>query len=573
MMILVFLWASISGAASVFAASLEELCTTFHTRNTLLKTQFQGLTLDQPSVTSQPVYNSSTTGQIFWPDYSGFDFCNVTFSYSHNGLKQDKVLLEIWLPAPKRFQNRWLSTGGGGYAINSEEESLPGGVIYGAASGQTDGGFGSFGTTVDEVILLANGTLNREVLYMHGYQAHHELSMIGKAFTRHFYDMADSEKLFAYYQGCSEGGREGWSQIQRFPDEWDGAVIGAPAIHLAQQQVNLLYGNIVQQTKGYVPPPCELEKINNLTIDSCDALDGRVDGVVSRTDLCKLHFDIESTIGASYFCPHSKDTSLIQNGTVSSKGVAVAKKILDGLHTIDGRRAYIWAQPSATFDYVASTFNPLSHEWEPEINSLSGGWVTKFLELRDVDNLSDLDDVTYDTLVEWMKIGWQRYEDVLQTTWPDLSPFQETGGKIIHYHGESDPGIPAGSSVHYHESVREIMYPDLSFEESTRKMNGWNRLYLIPGAGHCSYSSSQPNGPFPQTTLKTLIDWVEKGHEPDKLNATVLQGSRRGTEEELCAWPLRPLWKGNDSHMDCVFDLRSYDTWRDSFDAYKLPLY
>jgi tannase len=67
--------------------------------------------------------------------------------------------------------------------------------------------------------------------------------------------------------------------------------------------------------------------------------------------------------------------------------------------------------------------------------------------------------------------GWQRYEDVLQTTWPNLTPFQAAGGKVIHYHGESDNSIPTASSVRYHQSVRQIMYPSLSYNESNAELN------------------------------------------------------------------------------------------------------
>lgn len=577
------------GLTAAQATSLKDVCTTTYAKSALpASTKFQGLTLHPSSITANAVYNASTTDEDDWPDVYGYDYCNVTMAYSHNGIQGDEVLLEFWLPAPEKFQNRWLSTGGFGYAINGDGDDLPGGVIYGAVSGQTDGGYGGFSVELDDVFLLANGTINRQALYMQGYQAHYEMSMIGKAFTKNFYSMG-SEKLYAYYQGCSEGGREGWSQVQRFPDEWDGAVIGAPAIRMGQQQVNHLYGNLVEHTMGYYPPPCELEKINNLTIKACDALDGKVDGVVGRTDLCKLHFNINSTIGQHYHCDASSTTTVLkrglnkrtsetsttpaQNGTVTAAGVAVAAKILDGLHTLDGKQAYIWYQPSAAFDDADTQYNSETGKWELDITSLGGEWVARFLELRDADNIDSLTNVTYDTMTEWMIEGWQRYEDVLQTTWPDLTPFQKAGGKIIHYHGESDPSIPTGSSVHYHEMVREIMYGNMSFEEGTKALNEWNRLYLIPGAAHCAPSDDQPNGPFPRTTLETLIEWVEDGNKPDRLNATIMSGSHEGEQQDLCAWPLRPLWKDNGSTLDCVFDQKSYDTWSYDFDAYDVPLY
>ncbi|KAL2810738.1 tannase and feruloyl esterase [Aspergillus granulosus] len=555
------------------AATLGDVCTEDYVKSVLpASDDIELLVIDPSSVTTNAVYNASIPDDNFYPAAT-IEYCNVTFAYSHPG-KDDRVLLKIWLPSPDNFQNRWLSTGGGGYAINSGDDYLPGGVQYGAATGLTDGGFGGFTTQVDAVILAANGTIDSDVLYMFGYKAHHELAIIGKTFTKSFY--AKSQKLYAYYQGCSEGGREGWSQVQRFADQWDGAVIAAPAFRYGHQQVNHLYPAVVEQTMNYFPPPCELEKINNLTISACDALDGQMDGVVSRTDLCKLHFDLNSTIGEHYSCPASAATSWstatpAQSGTVSKKAVAVASKILDGLHTLDGRRAYIWYQPTATFDDANPQYNSKTGQWELAVTSLGGEWVTRFLQYRDLANLADLDGVTYDNLTQWMQEGWQRYEDVLQTTWPDLTPFHSAGGKIIHIHGESDPSIPAGSSVHYHETVRQIMYPDLSFEKSSEALNEWNRLFLISGAAHCEPSTDQPNGGWPQTTLQTLIDWVEGGEKPERLNTTIMAGENKGEVRELCPWPHRPLWK--KGKMECVFDKKSYETWVYDFDAFKLPVY
>lgn len=128
------------------AASLASVCTTSYV-TAALPTDLFGMTIDSSSVTAAAVYNASASGSDMFPDAT-FDYCNVTMAYSHNG-RDDQVLLNFWVPAPDKFQNRWLSTGGAGLAINSgvtTSGSLPGGVQYGAVSGLTDGGFGGFTT-------------------------------------------------------------------------------------------------------------------------------------------------------------------------------------------------------------------------------------------------------------------------------------------------------------------------------------------------------------------------------------------------------------------------------------------
>jgi tannase len=367
------------------AATLGDVCTTSYAQSSLPSNNvYPGITIDASSVRVTAVTNYNVTASPNYPD-SAFDYCNVTFAYSHNGRRDDQVLLTYWLPAPDSFKGRYLATGGGGLAINSGSSSLAGGVMYGAASGLTDGGFGSFDTQLNSVILLANDSINWEALFMFGYGAIHEQSVIGKAFTEKFFNMSCS-KLYSYYQGCSEGGREGWSQLQRFGDEWDGAVVGAPALRWAFQQVQHLYSNVVEQTLGYYPPPCELELIVNETIAACDPLDGKADGVVARSDLCKLHFNINSTIGKKYYCPASNgrspggpsgdgstgSTTPAQKGTVTAKGAAVAQEILNGLHDLQGRRAYFSYQPAAAFDDAQTQYNNATNSWELSISGLGG---------------------------------------------------------------------------------------------------------------------------------------------------------------------------------------------------------
>lgn len=420
------------------------------------------------------------------------------------------------------------------------------------------------------------------------------MTQLGKTFTKSFYGMTDSSKLYTYYEGCSDGGREGMSQVQRFGEEYDGAITGAPAFRYAQQQVHHVFSSAVEKPLGYYPPPCELEKIVNATIAACDPLDGRTDGVISRTDLCVLNFDLTSIVGEEYYCAATTSSSLgfgfsgakakrqapgsqtsstpEQSGTVTAEGVAVAQAIYDGLHNSAGERAYLSWQIGCSLDDADTTYNNETDTWELSIPSTGGEFVTKFVQLLDLDNLSTSDDLSYDILVDWMTTAFTRYYDTLQTTLPDLTAFQSSGGKLLHYHGESDPSIPAASSVHYWQSVRSIMYPNITDAEAEADMADWYQFYLIPGAAHCGANSLQP-GPYPQNNMKTMIDWVENGVQPSALNATVSSGSNAGETQMLCQWPTRPLWSGNSSTFNCVTDDASIESWTYDFPAFKVPVY
>ncbi|KAK9773112.1 putative Carboxylic ester hydrolase [Seiridium cardinale] len=559
-------------ANSHSSASLSDVCTPSYVTAHLPTPGFHlGLTIDDESVTANPVTGASSNGSVWFPDTT-VDYCNVTLSLSHDGRDDDTVVLTVWLPSPENFQNRYLATGGGGYAITGGTTNLPGGVSYGAVSTTTDGGFGQYASNTLATFLSANGTEDWEKIYAFGYKAIQEQIIVGKAFTKSFFNMTETNTtLYSYYQGCSEGGREGLSQVQRFT-ELDGVIIGAPALRFAFQQVQHLYSGVVENDLGYAPPPCELLKIMNATIDGCDALDGRVDGVVARNDLCSLQFDLNATIGLPFSCAASANTPA-QSGTVSTEAVAVAKKILDGLHTSDGKRAYFTYTPSSTYTDAQTTYNNATQSWDSPVTGFGGSFVEVLLDLLQGSTLPNLDGVTYDTLRDWIWEGWNKYNDVLMTNWPDLTPYRDHGSKILTFHGESDYSIPTASSVRYYESVRSVLYPGMSYNDSVAAMDDWYRLYLVPGGSHCAVNAYEPNGPWPQTNIAVMIDWVENGNTPNTLNATVLQGSRKGSNQQICPWPLRPIWNNNGTDMECEYDQKSIDTWLYDIDAFPMPVY
>ena len=578
--------AAAAAAGNAQAAILSDVCTTGNVQAALPANQsIPGIAPLPASVAATPVYNASSSG-------STFSYCNVSLTYTHIG-KNDEVNVWYWFPAPTDFKNRFLAVGGEGYSISLGDQSLPSGVIYGAVTGTTDGGFDGFNQDFDAAFLLANGTIDYDALYMFGYQALGEMSVLGKEITKGFYT---TDQVYTYFSGCSDGGREAWSQVQKWGSVYDGVVAGAPALRYGQQQVNHLTSDVTEQTMDYYPPSCELDKIVNLTIAACDSLDGKTDGVVSRSDLCKINFNVNSTIGEPYYCAASTETSLglgygqkmkrqmnmgggssatpEQNGTVSAEGAALVQKLWDGLQDTKGRQAYVGWQPAASFADAETTYDNSTETWGLDLSSGGGEWVARFLDLTTASTLASLDNVTYDTLVQWMTDGMTRYYDVLQTTVPDLTPFQSTGGKVLHYHGEADDSIPPASSIRYYNSVRTTMYPDQAYNASVASMNDWYRLFLIPGAAHCSTNTLMPDGPFPETLFSTIIEWVENGVVPTTLNGTIQGGANEGDIQDMCSYPLRPYWSDNTTvSPSCVYDQASIDSWNYDLTAFSTVIY
>lgn len=592
---------TLSDAASIHkrASSLEDVCTVFNVQaalppnGTVLGVDFSS------AVTASAVYNSSAgasagIGGTTTTSTGNYPYCNVTITYVHPG-RTNSVVLKLAFPQPSDFKNRFYVAGGEAYSLST---TATGGLEYGAVGAATSAGYDAFDVSFDDVVLLGNGTVNWDATHMFGYEALGEMAVIGKAMTNPFYGQSTTNKVYTYYEGCSDGGRQGMSQVQRWGVEYDGAVIGAPAFRYAQQQTNHLFSSSVEKTLNYFPPPCALDKIVNATITACDPLDGATDGIVARTDLCMLNFNLSSIIGESYYCAAESSTSMglgysppakrvkrqagatgsttsyqpEQNGTVTADDVAVAQAIYDGLHDSAGQRAYLSWQIASELSDAETQWDNSTNSWELDVTSIGGEYVGKFVELVNVTNLDSSANITYDMLVVWMEIAYNRYLDTLQTTVPDLTPFMENGGKLIHYHGESDPSVPAASSVHYWQSVRSIMYPNATSDESLEALQDWYQLYIIPGAAHCNTNTLQP-GPYPENNMQTMIDWVENGVQPSGLNATATTGTYAGETVSLCQWPTRPLWSGNSTDFECVTDEASLETWTYEFPAFKVPIY
>ncbi|KAJ7771991.1 tannase and feruloyl esterase-domain-containing protein [Mycena maculata] len=465
----------------------------------------EGVVLSSESVTTKAVYNYTVTATDLYPGKSDLDFCNVTVSYTREGLSNATAVYQPLVLATWQFQGRYMSSGGGGFAITSGEIDLSSGLVFGAVSGATDGGFGGWDAMVTDVVLPANGLASTGTFS----SSFHEMIVIGQAFTQSFYN---SSSIYSYYQGCSEGGREGCSQ-QRF----DGAAIGAPAFRMPFQQT----------TNGYAPSSCELEKIRNDTITACDGL-GRPRGRCGGEDRSvQTSSNASSSVGSSSSCVAALG-SPAANGTVTSQSAKIAEEIYAGVHFL----------PAATFSDAATSYNSTTDAYYASASGIGVQWVNHFLNNIASTTLS-LDNVL--------------------TTGSDLTGFNNAGGKVIHFHGESDSSVPTASSVHYHNSVRQIMYPYLGFNERT-----------TPRAEHCAPSSTQPNGPFPQNVLESVIDWVENGVNPEQLNATVLADTTTEVNQTVCSFPLRT---GVATRLWSVFDQASYDTWVLDLNSFPMPVY
>lgn len=174
------------------------------------------------------------------------------------------------MPAPEQFSGRWLSLGGGGWSV-SGSGNLPAGVAYNAAAGVTDGGFGGFSSSLTAELLSAggHGTIAWSRIESFAYQAIHEMTVTSKELTRSSYNIT-SDELKSYYMGCSEGGREGHQSTQRYPDDFNGVLAGAPAMYFPVHQLAQGWPNIVMAQLNHWPSPCAFNQIHSDMLAECD---------------------------------------------------------------------------------------------------------------------------------------------------------------------------------------------------------------------------------------------------------------------------------------------------------------
>jgi feruloyl esterase len=123
--------------------------------------------------------------------------------------------------------------------------------------------------------------------------------------------------------------------------------------------------------------------------------------------------------------------------------------------------------------------------------------------------------------------------------WTNLSSFTAHGGKLIFYHGLSDPWFSALDTVGYYER--------LSTDNSAGSLSDWSRLFLVPGMGHCGGGEAALDR---FDMLSAIVEWVEKGHPPESVTAT--GAAFPGRSRPLCPYPQHAQYNGRGDSESVV---------------------
>jgi feruloyl esterase len=471
--------------------------------------------------------------------YSGIDvtafykalpaFCRV--SATAKPTPDSDIKIEVWLPLAG-WNNRFQGHGNGGFAGSIEYVNLGNGLKRGYVTAETD--TGHTGSALDAT--WASGHPEKVVDF--GHRAVHEMTLTAKAVIRNFYGEASPR---AYFLGCSDGGREALMEAQRYPDDYDGILAGAPANYwTALLATAVWHTRALTLEPGSFIPPAKIPTIASAVNAACDALDDVKDGVLNDPRRCTFN-------PASIQCKAGEDTA----GCLTEPQVVALRKIYDGLRDDRGRQIFPGFPPGAEAGDGGWTMWITGSEPGKSLLATFGhGYFSNMVYAPGWDMSKAALDRDLEAAVE-------KTAAALDATNPDLRPFHARGGKLVIYHGWQDPAIPAVNSVNYYDSIVTRFGRD-----ETEK---FVRLYLAPGIQHC-FGGPGP-GSFgqvgewtsddPAHSLRlSLEQWVEKGAAPSTVIASKREGEGAARHvtmtRPLCPYPQEARYKGTGDTNDAA---------------------
>ncbi|KAH7045241.1 Tannase/feruloyl esterase [Macrophomina phaseolina] len=479
-------------------------------------------------ISADEVYNYTTIsvepGLITGGSYT-INFCNVTVTYTHPGWN-DIINVQVWLPL-EDWNGRLMALGGGGYSAGMGPLYLTQAVSKGYVAIETDAGHAAglaSSKSLSDWALTSPGNVNLHLLENYASRSLNDLTIIGKAITKDYYNAAPE---FSYFQGCSAGGRQGLMLAQNYPDSYDGILAIAPAINIENFVPAGYWASQVMNDLGVYPPPCEIKAFTQAAIDACDGLDGVQDGIISATDGCG--FQAHSIVGQDFSC----------EGTTkqyTNSGAIIVEAAWNGPRSSSGNTGWFGVSKDANLAsaYIATQCNS-NNNCSAAPSDLFLSWI-QYLIAKDPNfvaaNMTDEDFISY------LKYSEREYHSMLSAADPDLSDFRARGGKIISWHGIADEVIPINGTVAYYQQALQ----------ADPKVDEFFRFFEAPGLGHCNGGV----GPAPEHALEQLIAWVEKDVIPETLRTT----GTNGTTGILCPYPSRQTYVGgnpkNASSFRCI---------------------
>ncbi|KAF1997430.1 tannase and feruloyl esterase, partial [Amniculicola lignicola CBS 123094] len=462
--------------------------------------------------------------------------CRIAAQF--NTSSNSTAVFELWLPLSSNWNSRFLTVGNGGWAGAVNYPDVGRGLKLNFASMSTNTGHNSSG---------GDGTWfqYQEQSFDFGYRALHLSVEYSKQIISAYYS---TQQSYSYYWGCSTGGRQGFVEVQRFPNDFDGALIGDPVIWQTHEEAWEDYAGI-----GFYPNTSETfisveqwDAIHEEALSQCDGIDGVLDGLISNPERCNFVPDTllcQSTKANSTSCLTPLQLGnlkrlyggWIENNTVVWPGVPVGSEL-------QGLLYYTNAEVAGSYGLDYYRYAILN----------DSTWNSTAITIEDVKIAEQVE--TYGALAS-------AYD-------PDLTAFHAKGGKILHYHGWQDSVVNTGISSMYYTNVLAHF---ASLGNATAvKVPDFYRLFMIPEMGHCQGGDGpwvigaagqpleSPSNDTMHNALLALVDWTEGGSAPEKIVATKYVNETTGGEvayqRPICLWPEAPVFLGGDATKETSWE-------------------
>ena len=430
-------------------------------------------------------------------------FCRVTATLTPSS--DSDIKIEVWLPT-SNWNRKFQAVGNGGWAGSISYPELMEALRSGYATASTDtghtGGTGSF----------ALG--HPEKLIDFGYRAVHEMTVKAKSIITEYYGRAPQ---YSYWNGCSAGGRQGLKEAQRYPGDFDGIIAGASANPRTRLSAwELWVGQATLKDPESYIPKTKYPMIHQAVLAQCDAIDGLKDGLIQDPRQC--HFDPKVLACKAEDGPNC----------LTAPQVRAATQIMSApKNSKTGEEIYFGLEPGTELGW-----------------SVLAGGPNPFMTAADQFKYVVYKDPNWD----WRNLNIER--DVLLAdeadndtinAKPDLKAFAERGGKLLMYHGWSDPNVAPRASINFYDTAVDKL-------GGPAKNANWIRLFMEPGMAHCRGGE----GPNDFDKMTAMERWVEEKKAPDQIIASHSSNGKVDRTRPLCPYPQVATYKGSGSIDDAA---------------------
>jgi hypothetical protein len=436
--------------------------------------------------------------------------CRVT------GVIGREIQFEVLLP--DAWNERFVMGGGGGFVGQIDNHARTS-LNAGYATAGTDTGHQADGMSAG----WAFHRLDRQVNYAH--VAIHRTTEVAKAIVRAHYGRP---ARYNYFLGCSNGGRQALMEAQRYPEDFDGIVSGAPALNFTN-----IVAAFIRNSQAIHPNASALAEpvitADNLTLlaakvmEACDAGDNVRDGVIDDPRGCAFSPDS---------LPACLDDRAAATCVTKAQRMAIAKVyapvVQDGRAIYPGQPFGGEAERGGWRAWITGPVGERFTEGRPP--SLQWAFGTEFYKYFVFgDQAWDYTRYDFSTWTRDMKaIG-----PTFNADSPDLDAFRARRGKLLLWHGWSDAALNALETIRYYDAVTSRN------PASTDSV----RLFMAPGVQHCGGGA----GPDTVDWIGALAGWVENGERPERLIATKLVKNAPVRTRPLCPYPQRAVYDGSGS--------------------------